>query len=307
MTSIWGFVFQTIEISLLAIFLLFIKRIFQDKLSPKWQYASWIILFINFFIPTGIFNKYLIPTIAIYLETIKSIVEKGLTSNYIHPFEAIHLTNVLPLIHQKPSSITDYLFVIYIFGILLCLIRYLIQYIQIKHIIKQGLENDEINQKVNDIANKYHLKSCNTIIVNEIPTAFVFGMFHPTLILPNENVDEKIILHELIHVKNHDGFQSIIWSILFSLHWCNPFMNYILKQIKNDMESLCDQEVLEKLEGEERRDYGRILLNMCSDSYASAFGTTSISNGTKHIKKRIESIARFKKYPKGIGLVSICI
>lgn len=73
------------------------------------------------------------------------------------------------------------------------------------------------------------------------------------------------------------------------------------------MESLCDQRVLELLDGEERREYGRILLSMTNDQYPHAFGTTSILNGGKNIKARIEAIARFKLYPQGMTLVSICI
>ena len=72
------------------------------------------------------------------------------------------------------------------------------------------------------------------------------------------------------------------------------------------MESLCDQRVLEELEGEERRAYGKILLSMTDEKYARAPGTTSISNGGKNIKRRIEAIARFKKYPRGMALVSVC-
>ncbi|MGN1002757.1 MAG: hypothetical protein ACI4PC_08300, partial [Oscillospiraceae bacterium] len=73
------------------------------------------------------------------------------------------------------------------------------------------------------------------------------------------------------------------------------------------MESLCDQRVLERLEGEERRDYGRILLGMANEKYARAPGTSSLSNGGENISRRIEAIVRFKKYPQGMALVSLCI
>lgn len=78
-------------------------------------------------------------------------------------------------------------------------------------------------------------------------------------------------------------------------------------RIGNDAEALCDQRVLERLEGEERRDYGRILLSMADDRYARQPGTTSMANGGRNIKSRIQSIARFKRYPRGMALVSLCI
>jgi beta-lactamase regulating signal transducer with metallopeptidase domain len=81
----------------------------------------------------------------------------------------------------------------------------------------------------------------------------------------------------------------------------------VFNRIENDMESLCDSRVLERLEGEERRLYGGILLAMASEKYARVPGTTSISNGGRNISRRIEALVRFRKYPKGMGLVSVCI
>ena len=307
MSNIWSIILQTLEVSIVALILIILKKIFLDKLSPKWQYEIWSVLCVRILIPVGILNTYLFPDIIVYLETLKSIVEKSLNSNYILSYEIINVEHIFPFIKDVPYSLTDYIFVVYVLGVFIYLLKYVIQYYKIKTLLNYGYEDNTVNQTINYISNKYDLKPCKTIILEEVHTAFVYGAFHPILVLPNKNVDEKIILHELLHVQNYDCLQSILWSLLSSLHWFNPFMIYVFKLIKNDMESSCDQRVLEKLNGEERRDYGRILLNMCSDSYAYAFGTTSISNGTRHIKTRIEAIVRFKKYPQGMKLVSICI
>ena len=128
------------------------------------------------------------------------------------------------------------------------------------------------------------------------------------MVIPKDTVvDDKILLHELLHLKYFDTIQNIAWCILRSLHWCNPIVQYAICRIENDMEALCDQRVLERLEGEERRHYGVILLNMANSKYAHIPGTSSISNGGKNIARRIEAIVHFKKYPQGMSLVSICI
>ena len=104
---------------------------------------------------------------------------------------------------------------------------------------------------------------------------------------------------------------SDLWGLLICLlrclHWCNPLLWYCADQAGNDLESLCDQRVLERLEGEDRRDYGRILLRMASEKYAQAPGTTSMANGGRNIRRRIEAVVRFKRYPAGMTLVSACI
>ena len=45
------------------------------------------------------------------------------------------------------------------------------------------------------------------------------------------------------------------------------------------METRCDQLVLEHLEGEERREYGHILLSMVNERFAKTPGTTCVNNG----------------------------
>lgn len=308
MTNIWGVLLQSVEVSIVAILLLIIKELFRDKLSPSWQYHVWGILFVSIFIPVGILGTYLIPQVSIFIEMMKTMIERQLNSSYTLTYEGIHLTSVFPIIKQTPTSITDILFIIYVIGIMIILIKYLSQFIRLKKVVSNSKKaNPLLIEQVNQVAKIYNLKTCNKIVVANIPSAFIFGLFRPTLVLPIKEIDNKVLLHELYHLKYKDSLQSTVWAIVMSLHWMNPLMLYVFNVIRNDIEILCDQRVLESIEGEQRRDYGRILLDMTNDSYPKAFCTTSISNGTTQIKKRIESIVRFKKYPKQMVLLSVCI
>lgn len=309
MTSIYHVLLQSIHISIIAGVLLVIKNILKDKLSPRWQYNVWFIFLISLFIPAGYFHLYIFPKMNIYIETIKVIIEKILNSNYIHEYEIIRSSSVFPLINQLPVSITDFLFVIYIAGCIFIVIRYFYNYIELRlSLRKTEFPDKDTLLQIDNVREKYNLKKCMVVTIDQLTSPFVFGVIKPILVIPKEqSVDDKVILHELLHLKYYDSLQSMIWSILKTMHWFNPFISYVFKNIHNDMESLCDQRVLELLEGEERRDYGRILLSMVNDKYPYSFGTTSLSNGNVFIKKRIEAITRFKVYPKGMTIVSICI
>ncbi|MFR5782593.1 MAG: hypothetical protein ACLUEK_12565 [Oscillospiraceae bacterium] len=46
---------------------------------------------------------------------------------------------------------------------------------------------------------------------------------------------------------------------------------------------------------------------MANVKYARAPGTSSISNGGRNISRRIAAIVRFKLYPRGMALASVCI
>ena len=307
MGNIWEFLYQTLTVSIVAAALLLIKRLLRDKLSPRWQYGVWAVLALRALLPAST-ARGVVPSLALGVETLKSAVELGLGSAYSGAFEPIRLRHVLPWIDAAPASATDWLFIAYAAGVLLTLAWYVLRYARLRSLLRRGsAAGAEAQAAVAAAAGKYGLQPCPAVAVPGLKTAFVCGVFRPMLAVPAEGApDEKVILHELLHLKHRDALQNVFWCFLRALHWCDPFMQYVFDRVGNDMESLCDQRVLERLEGEERREYGGILLEMASRAYARAPGTSSISNGAKNIARRIEAIARFKLYPRGMSLIAAC-
>ena len=300
MFDIWSFLLQTLTVSGVAALILVIKALFKDKLSPKWQVAVWSIVGIVMLLPAGMFGRYVLFRWQIVVEIIKSW------------FDVFSFTKVLfpiPIIKSVPQTIAEWVFAVYVLGILVFIIKYLISYFKLKSLLKLGDKPcDEKLARIGEIAFEQGVKISKVIEVSGLPSAFVCGIFRPILVIPADNeLNEKIILHELFHLKNKDTVWSIVVCALRCLHWCNPLIVYCANRAINDMEQRCDQYVLEELEGEERREYGHILLSMANDRFSKTPGSTCINNGGKNIRSRIENIARFKKYPQGMGLVSICV
>lgn len=299
MFDLWGFLIQTLNISGIAALTLIVKSLFKDKLPPKWQFASWSVLGMMILLPTGMFGTYTLIRWQTVVEIIKfRFGEYGFT-RVLFPF---------PIIKSAPQTLSDWLFALYVTGIAVSLIVYLISYLRLKRRLRFGESPSEATlARIHALAAEHEIEPCRIICVEELPSAFVFGVFHPILVIPDEDIDDKVILHELFHLKNKDTFWSIVICILRSLHWCNPLIVYCANRALNDMESRCDQFVLESVVGEERREYGNILLSMTNERFSKTPGSTSIHNGSKNIRARIENIARFKKYPKGMKLVSVCV
>ena len=308
MTNIWSFLLQTLMASVVAVILLAVKKLLEDKLSPRWQYGVWSVLVLRILVPMDLSMRNLL-SMPLLVEVLKSKAEASLSSVFSDIYEPVAAFGVLPFIKVRPNSLTDWLFVLYTTGVIFFLLKYLWTYLRLKNILRKSpTASENIMRKVDDVCEIHNLKPCRVVEVPGISSAFICGVFKPILAVPEGVcVDEKILLHELLHLKYFDTLQNIGWSILRALHWCNPFLQYVFCHIGNDIESLCDQRVLERLEGEERRAYGVILLNMANEKYARAAGTSSISNGGKNISRRIAAIVRFKKYPKGMALVSVCI
>ena len=300
MFDIWSFLLQTLTVSGVAALILLIKALFKDKLPPKWQFAVWSVLGLMMLIPAGLFGRYALFRWQLIVEIVKSWFGVFTFTKVLFP---------IPIIKSVPQTIAEWVFAVYVLGILVFIIKYLISYFKLRRLLKLGdVPCDEKLARIREIASEQGVKIGKVIEVSGLPSAFVCGVFRPILVIPAENeLNEKIVLHELFHLKNKDTVWSVVICALRCLHWCNPLIVYCANRTINDMESRCDQYVLEHLEGEERREYGHILLSMANDRFSKTPGSTCINNGGKNIRARIENIARFKKYPQGMKLVSVCV
>ena len=302
MTDLWGFLLQTLTASGAAALLLVVKALFRDKLSPRWQFAAWGVLGLVLLVPAGLGGRYALVNCPWLVETAKT----ALTGDY-------SLTRVLapiPLPRLRvPETAADWLYAVYAAGVLVLLIRYTRSYVRLRLALRHGAPAGEVRTaQIGAVAERYGLPVCRAVEVPGLTSAFICGVFRPVMALPaGTEADDKVLLHELLHLRHRDAAWGLVICLFRCLHWCNPLLWYCADRAGNDLEARCDQRVLELLEGEERRDYGRILLSMANEKYARAPGTSSMANGGKNIRRRIESIARFKKYPAGMALVSVCV
>ena len=312
MDNIWSVLAQTLALSVAAAVLLAAKRLFLDKLSPRWQYGVWAILALRALLPAGLLGRTLVPGGRVVLEAARLQVELPLSSVLTDPYGVTEVLAPVPLFPfglPVPGSITDVLFYVYAAGVLLLALWFFLSYARLRAAIRRGLSPaPEVLAQVEGVAARYGLKAPRRVVVLPgLESAFVCGPLRPVLALPGRPVDDKVLLHELLHLRHGDVWAGVGVCALRCLHWCNPLIWYCCDRMQNDCEALCDQRVLERLEGEERRAYGVILLSMADGRYARAPGTSSMANGGRNIKARIQAIARFRRYPAGMALASGCV
>ena len=309
MTNLWAFLLQTLYVAGVGLLLLAIKTLLKDKLSPRWQYAVWAVLALRILLPAYTGKYYVLLPLPLWVETAKVMVEPHWASAYTNVYEATQVTSPIPWLTGAPVSLSDWLFLLYVVGVVVTLLWYLISWLRLCLLLRQGTPVPaDVQEQIERIGKTYACKTCRAIELPGLPSPMVCGVFRPVLALPKgKALDDHVILHELLHLNYKDALQNVFWCFCRTLHWCNPIVRLLLNRVGNDMESLCDQRVLERLRGEDRRNYGISLLAMANDKYPRAVGTTSLSNGGKNIAQRIEAIVRFKRYPRGMALASVCV
>lgn len=301
MTDLWAFLLQTLTVSGVAVLLLAVKELFRDKLPPRWHFAVWGILLLPLLIPAGLGGRYVLFNWPLVVEVLKSLVFGD------YSYTRVLFPSPAPVM-KIPKTIAQWAYALYFAGVVVHLFKYALAYLRLRAILRRGWKPDEaLMARIRAIADAQKVKIQTVVTVPGLPSAFVCGVFRPVLAIPADaDIDDKVLLHELLHLKSRDTVWSIVICFFRCIHWCNPLLVFCANRAGNDLEARCDQRVLEILSGEERRDYGKILLSMANDRFARTPGATCVSNGGRNIRRRIEAIARFRLYPRGMELVSVC-
>ncbi len=139
-------------------------------------------------------------------------------------------------------------------GMLWMLVRLLIQFVSFRRMLKKAefISGDEMKiYQVND---------------SIIPFSFGNSIFINRHLHTEEELKE-IIRHEFIHVKQRHSF-DIIWAeILCLINWYNPFVWLLRKSIRQNLEFIADNQVLEN--GISKKEYQYLLLKVTGNNQFS--------------------------------------
>ena len=140
-----------------------------------------------------------------------------------------------------------------------------------------------------------------------IHTPLLMGFLHPVILLPDELPQESLdtaLAHELTHLKAHDTAQLLWASLARALHWFNPMVWLLVRQLHREMELCCDYALLKDKDAAGRRAYGQAILNqMTAGDRDLSRLTTGFSGDKKEVFARFQ--AMMDAAPKRRGRMAI--
>ena len=100
-----------------------------------------------------------------------------------------------------------------------------------------------------------------------VSSPLLIGGLRPLIVLPGGVEPERlpdILAHELTHARRHDLLYKWFAVAVTSLHWFNPLMIVVRRQLARACELSCDAAVVKGLDAAGRRHYGETLLAMAA-------------------------------------------
>lgn len=321
MATLFSTILQTsLYATLVGLILLLVKGLLGGKLNAKWHYLLWMVFIFKLLVPFGpesvvsLFN--VVPEIPVTGNIEGGQVEQslpplGTVSPIADPLPEKQQVNPVGL-STTINSLLPYIWVIGATSMLLWFVS--TYYFLYRRLRKNPIPADERIQWIfKNCKGKMKVNGHLTLHFQDvIPTPSLFGIIHPKILLSssvtklNDKEVEYIFLHELAHFKRKDVLINSLLLVLQSIHWFNPILWYIFRQVRQDMEAAADERVLSILEGREHRDYGRALLSVLEgvSSPALAPKLLGMVDNKKGIKRRIKwiKLADFSKKKKRMVL-----
>ena len=303
--------------ALLLLLILGLKPLYKNKFSKRWQYYIWIVVALRFLLPFtpdttiigSLFEKFDTAVITNEIPASPNVPVPADTGN--SKAEPIQTNReIATAAMREPVDKYVCLFFIWSALALVLFVRKVTVYQGFIQYIKAGnkeVSDIKILNLLSDCEEKLKIKtrvelSCNPLIASPM----LIGFFRPRIILPVGEWEDKelsyIFVHELIHYKQRDMFYKWLIQIVVCVHWFNPFVYLLEKEVNKSCELSCDEKVISILNEKAKREYGDTLISFLKSNnlYKSSLASVTLTEGAEQLKERLGAIMKFRKKSKAI-------
>lgn len=159
---------------------------------------------------------------------------------------------------------------------------------------------------------EYTNRKINVRVWESIASPFMTGVFKPTLILPKTELSSEqlhnILRHEMTHFKRHDILYKWFAEFVKCVHWFNPIVWYVSKQISTECEISCDMTVTKNMSGSEEMSYVNTILSLLPTGKSKQLPlTTQMASSKKILKRRFIMIKNKKTTSRFMSVISTVI
>ncbi len=324
------FLSLSLSASVLIGFLFFCKPFIKDKLSRQWQYYIWLIVITRLLFPFALDGSILDKTFetignAYYGEEIQTY-ENNADSTLL-PLDNIgeksfdnFLTEEIPDAHPLQEAfwlLVENIWLVWLNIALTLFIKKVTVYKSFIRYVRAGMEpvsNVSLLDQVALIGNKIGVsRSCELCVNPLISSPLLIGFFRPCIVIPSTKISEKsfyyTVVHELTHYRRCDMFYKWLVQITICLHWFNPLVYLMEKEITKECEFSCDEVVITKEGVHHIQDYGNTLLEtmVLVGQYKEILVSVTLSENKKILKERIGTVMKYKRKSKTIVCVSLVL
>lgn len=306
-----------------CVLLIFFVRLFLKRISRKYCYYLWMVVFLNLCIPFSIVSSFSLiperiaefsvesgenvnPELPEKINTVQNNVFFSDNAPVIQDREGI---DVLPNEESERAEnqetkradifSKEFLFVwgerIWILGIVLLGMKSVFAIFQLNRKIRKG------HSQVLDVKERI-------AVLQDLASPILWGFLSPVIYLPKDLEEEErvyIIEHEKCHRKRKDYLVKPVLYAITIIYWFHPLVWMAYHLCCEDMEMSCDEMVLEKAGKNICKEYAYSLLKYAAKQ--NGFLLHPLTFGEPSIRSRIQYILKYKKKSVSVTVAAMVV
>lgn len=160
---------------------------------------------------------------------------------------------------------------------------------------KENFFDERIDNILKSCKSQLNINKKIRVVLQSRGKTSIFGIFKPVILLSenilqeNDDTIKYIFLHELSHYKRKDSIFNYMLLLTLSIHWFNPIVWLIFMKVREDIELGADELAIEKLNKQEKKEYGLVLINLLQNISKVNYTANMlcISDTEKNMERRI--------------------
>uniref|UniRef100_UPI0036F25C93 M56 family metallopeptidase n=1 Tax=Enterocloster asparagiformis TaxID=333367 RepID=UPI0036F25C93 len=183
----------------------------------------------------------------------------------------------------------------------------------LKLLRRNGNKTEAFREALSDACRDCGMKRLPQIWISPcVSSPAAVGLFQPMIAVPLDfSADQAyyVFLHEATHIRRRDALYKWTVEIAVCVHWFNPVVRLLRKEIARACELSCDEAVIRRLDGERKRIYGNVLLDTLRSHIAPSGSEMALplSENAKWMKERLGEIMGFKRRSRGSAFAAAAV
>lgn len=290
------------------------KKIF----GYSWHYYIWLCVLFVMLIPVRFnINPTTAPSIITQTAQTEQTAQQTSVGNQPETVENVIQTDTAqkPQVLQKVFGIwnrivynrVSILAWLWLIGAMLLILLNIARYISLNVKIRKNGEIISLSE-----IGEYTKRKINVRVWESIASPFMTGVIKPTLILPKAKLSDEqlhnILCHEMTHFKRHDILYKCFAEFVKCVHWFNPVIWYVTRQIATECEISCDIAVTKNMSDSEEMSYINTILSLLPMGKSKQLPlTTQMASSKKILKRRFIMIKNKKTTGRFMSVISAVI
>lgn len=300
--------------SVLAVVISLLRPMTKKIFGYSWHYYIWLCVLFVMLMPVR-FNVNTTPAPNIATQTVQT--QQTVVSEQPETTENIVQTAPIqkPQLLQKATVIWDriiynrmnILAYVWLIGAIALMLLNVVRYVRLNIKIRKNSEVISCPE-----TRAYTDRKINVRVWENVASPFITGIFRPMLILPKTELSgeqlDNILRHEMTHFKRHDILYKWFAELVKCIHWFNPMVWYVSKQIASECEISCDMAVTKNMTNSEEMSYISTILSLLPTGKSIGLPlTTQMASSKNFLKRRFVMIKNKKTTSRFMSVISAVI